>query len=266
MAKRSIASLSEAVEVYCPPGTFFMGSANHEDEEPPEYLNNRGSVRKVTLRRGFFMMETPVTQQMWWGLMGENASPSVASPPQSKANLPFRASWCEAIAFCNALSRAEGFEEAYLLSDVHARYGELGFFCKADWKGWDSLGYRLPTEAEWEYVYRVGGGLSAWESALANGISLCGEEDPVGQVQANAWGVRDLGSLLYEWCYDGWESRLPAGEVTDPVMYGWSFYEGYKTTRGINKDGKPTEEALRCHIYFSTPACGFRCVRSVLGR
>ncbi|MEC7985527.1 MAG: SUMF1/EgtB/PvdO family nonheme iron enzyme, partial [Myxococcota bacterium] len=105
----------------------------------PSYRDSveyRGIVVHIT--RNFLISRYPVTQMLWQYVMGEN--PSVhKGTTRPVGNI----SWFEAIGFCNALSRMEGFETAYSIHDQ-----------KVSLNRW-SQGYRLPSEAEWEYAARA---------------------------------------------------------------------------------------------------------------
>ena len=143
---------------------------------------------------------------------------------------------------------------------------------------YDCPGYRLPTEAEWEYAYRAG-----TTTAFYNGpITNCDGSDakanaigwydansgatthPVGQKQANDWGLYDMAGNVWEWCHDWWQTSLGSSAVTDPVGSGTDS----RTARG----GSCTFRAgaLRAaERYFGFPpdfqfrTIGFRCARTL---
>ena len=194
--------------VLIPPGTFMMGSPPDEEGR----FHNE-TQHEVTITRPFLMKSTPVTQAEWESLMRNNPSKFRGSERPVE-----RVSWFDAIAFCNALSRKEGLEEAYILTDLKGRPGEEGHSANVAWKGLDCLGYRLPTEAEWEYACRAGttraryGALDdiAWYGKNSD------ETHDVGTREPNAWGLYDMLGNVWEWCQDWYEEDLGSSPVTDP--------------------------------------------------
>ncbi len=206
-ARRLAAVCPGAKTVLVPAGSFRMGqeAAPWRDEQP---------VHRVTLTRRMELWSAPVTQAQWRALMLNN--PSLF---QGASRPVERVSWYDAVAYCNALSRATGLEEAYVLDRAQGKPGEEGFEASVAWKGLGSGGWRLPTEAEWEYACRAGstgeryGELDAvaWHKGNSGG-----ETHPVGQKQPNAWGLHDTLGNVWEWCWD-WKGDYPAGAVTDPT-------------------------------------------------
>ncbi|MGI5861533.1 MAG: bifunctional serine/threonine-protein kinase/formylglycine-generating enzyme family protein [Myxococcales bacterium] len=193
------------------PGQFTMGS--------PEEESGRGEdepLHEVIITRAFQLQTTLVTQAQWTALMKLNPSSF-----QGLERPVERVTWFDAVAYCNAFSEAFGLEPAYVLTAVEGRPGEEGLFAKVMWKGLDCPGYRLPTEAEWEYACRAGtsgpryGELDAiawWGGNSGN------ETHPVAQKQANPWGLYDMLGNLWEWCWD-WYGPVStdAGLVGDPT-------------------------------------------------
>ena len=118
-------------EVQIAAGTFRMGSNLGPAREQP--------VHEVTLSKGFLMMCTPVTQELWEAVVGGN-------PSYFKGrNRPVeQISWFDCLRFCNALSVQLGLEPVYELSESTVLVN------------WGAGGYRLPTEAEWEYSAKAG--------------------------------------------------------------------------------------------------------------
>ena len=156
---------------------------------------------EVVLTRAFLMKTTEVTQAEWRAVMGNNPSRQADCPNCPVENV----SWDDAVGYLNKLSAREGLE---------ACYGSGGKF-----EGLDCTGYRLPTEAEWEYAARAGtsgpqhGSLDAvaWYEGNSDGQS-----HPVGTRSKNAWGLYDMMGNVWEWTGDRY-SEYPSGKVTDPT-------------------------------------------------
>ena len=116
-------------------GTFSMGSPESED-----WRSNDETQHNVTVA-SFYMSKYEVTQKQWRAVTGSNPSNFIGD------NLPIEnVSWLDAITFCNALSKAEGRMSVYTIGDG----GKSVSWNRA------ANGYRLPTEAEWEYAARAG--------------------------------------------------------------------------------------------------------------
>ena len=196
--------------VYVPPGTFQMGS-----ELTEKGRNEDETLHEVTLTKGFWMATTAVTQALHVAVTGE---PNIwrSDPPEEKhrfystspcANCAASMNiWTRAIEFCNALSVHTGLKPAYTMNG-------------AEWE-WDQSanGYRLPTEAEWEYAARAG---ERHVYAGSNDVSKVATTRtsnimPVGQMQPNAWGLYDMSGRFGEWVWDRY-GPYPPGEVTDPT-------------------------------------------------
>ena len=153
-------------------------------------------------------------------------------------------SWNDAISFCNLLSQAAGLKECYSISNE----GET--ICD-----WESDGYRLPSEAEWQYACKAGttgyryGELDhiAWYNENSGG-----KIHEVGRKEPNPWGLYDMLGNVWEWCWD---------------LYDEQVYGSYRIFRG----GSWAEEARGCgascrrrsHPTFSIEDLGFRLARSL---
>lgn len=185
--------LDEMVEL--PGGEFWMGS---RDDDPRAYPDEKPRHR---VRVGPFRMgRTPVTVGQWNALMTADPRPGDAALPVTEV------SWHDAVAFCYAASRREGRTAAY--------EGER-------WNP-EADGYRLPTEAEWEYACRAGTetacsfgddeaelGEHAWY-----GENSGREAHPVATRLPNRWGLHDLHGNVWEWCGDAWDAAAYGKRVS----------------------------------------------------
>ena len=181
--------------VLIPAGKFLRGSPASEKGRSADETQH-----EVTLTKPFYMSKYEITQEQWEGVMGENRS-------QVKgAKLPVTdVSWEDCQEFIKKLN--------------------------AKTNG----GYRLPTEAEWEYACRAGTttAYSVGASLTNTEANIAGESiKEVGSYKPNAFGLYDMHGNVWDWCED-WYANYPAGALTDPkgpgtgtsrVLRGGSFY------------------------------------------
>jgi formylglycine-generating enzyme required for sulfatase activity len=217
--------------VLIPAGTFLMGSPDADkDADPDEKPRHR-----VRITRPFYLGTTEVTQGQYRAVTGENPSHFKGSDDLPVENV----SWNDAIAYCNKLSELEGLKPYYQFGPGVPSGGD---------------GYRLPTEAEWEYACRAGSttrysfgddAASLGEYAWFDGNS--GEKThPVGQKRPNAWGLYDMHGNVWEWCRDGWDAdyykNSPVADPLGPSQAafrvirggGWNFNPRH--ARSANRD------------------------------
>jgi len=168
--------------------SFLMGAASFM---MGNMFMHSGPMHSVVLD-GFWMGSTEITQGQYRTVMGFD--PAIFTGSDS---LPVEGvSWLDAIAFCNRLSDAAGFETSYDLATGAVDYTKNGF--------------RLPTEAEWEFAARAGTRTmfytgdsesdmmrAGWYFSNSEGVT-----HPVGEKEANAWGLYDMLGNVAEWCYD----------------------------------------------------------------
>ena len=206
-----------------PAGRFLMGSLADEPGRAEDELRH-----EVELTRSFYVARTPVTQALWRAVMGNAPSYFLGD------NLPVdQVSWIDAVVFCNRLSELEGLDECY---DIAADGAVL--------RSLDTVGYRLPTEAEWEHACRAGTttrfgfgyGLS---TDLANYARKHGATSTsVGTFPPNDWGLYDMHGNVWEWVTDGWAPYTSAA-VSDPMI---NADDDLRTMRG----GSWASEAIAC--------------------
>ena len=194
-----------------------MGSPKEEPEREP--FGKDETQHQVILTEGYWLGETTVSQALWEVVMEENLS-NFKSPERPVENV----SWEDAQQF---------------LKKFNSKRVDLGF--------------RLPTEAEWEYACRAGTTTTFWfgenitptqvnyngDYPYANGEKGRNRQETieVKALPSNSWGLYQMHGNVWEWCED-WYGEYPKGPVTDPkgsetgddrVLRGgsWSYYGGY---------------------------------------
>lgn len=242
--------------VTLPAGRFLMGSTRDIAEQP---------VHEVELTHAFLVLQTEVTQELWTAVMGYNPSWFRG------AQLPVEnITWWEAVEFCNRLSLRHGLQPCY------TRRGDTVF--------WDHTanGYRLPTEAEWEYACRAGTVTDTYAGDLRQPWGACEEEEPeleriawycrnsddrthpVGQKQPNRAGLFDMLGNVAEWVWDWFdpqayqrhEPKDPSGPLSGVrrVVRGGAWSMGSSALRSAAR--------LSASPWHHSPAVGFRIVRT----
>lgn len=227
-----------------PGGTFTMGSPDTEGNHNEDELSHEVTVS------AFYMGTNPVTQAEYEAIMGNNPSSGQG------ANHPVEnTSWFDAVEYCNRRSEAEDLTPAYTIDGDSVTWNQ------------NANGYRLPTEAEWEYACRAG----------TTTAYFFGDEITTGQVNygggstseastypANAFGLHDMHGNVWEWCWDRY-APYPADAQTDPtgaetgdtrLLRGGSYFDG---------QAQYLRSAMRVHYppttrYFDV---GFRVARSI---
>jgi formylglycine-generating enzyme required for sulfatase activity len=183
-----------------PAGEFTMGDGDGRPDETPH----------TVYVHSFYMDRVPVTQELYASVMGSNPSKR-----KGKDQPVERTQWTDAVRFCNRCSELEGLTPCYDLNTWRCNF-------EAD-------GYRLPTEAEWEYACRARSSAKycfgddegqlpeyAWFKPHSGGMTR-----PVGQKLPNRWGLHDMHGNVWQWCNDyygaGYYAESPREDPRGPA-------------------------------------------------
>jgi sulfatase modifying factor 1 len=190
-----------------PAGTFMMGSPESEEDRDGDEPQHQ-----VTISKAFYMQTTEVTQGQWMVVMGTEPWKGKTNVKEGSNYAATIVSWDDAVAYCKKLNEKEGKT------------------------------YRLPTEAEWEYVCRAGT-TTPW--SFGNDEKVLGDyawyrentwdigekhAHQVGLKQPNAFGLFDIHGNVWEWCSDyygkDYYKQSPEKDPTGPVPVAFCVFRG----------------------------------------
>ncbi len=237
--------------VRVPAGSFTMGSESGQPDEKP--------ARKVWVD-GFLIDRYEVTQAQYDKLIPEGNAAHFKGPDRPVEQI----SWVRAVLYCNARSKADGLESCY---------DEETGACNLE-----ASGYRLPTEAEWEYACRAGTSSDYFFGANAGDLkdyawhadNASKTTHPVGKKKPNPWGIHDMLGNVAEWCNDPYDAGYyktapdknpPGPKPADGAKYvlrGGAWNSTAKACRCAYRVGEAPGNYDGC---FGGDYVGFRCVR-----
>jgi sulfatase modifying factor 1 len=188
-------------------GSFQMGSTSGRPNEQP--------VHSVHITRSFYMAKYAMTFGEYDRFCDDTIGIRRPRDSWGRGTRPVSGvDWYDAVAYCNWLSEKEGLTPCY---DVKGRLTQCDFSVN---------GYRLPTEAEWEYAARGGPKSQGYEYAGSDNVDTVGwyegnsggQTHPVGQKQPNELGLYDMTGNMWEWCWDWYgEDYYASSPASDPT-------------------------------------------------
>jgi len=215
--------------VFVKGGKFMMGSPDNEPDRDMDEIRRRVTVSS------FYIGRFELTQGEFIELMDVNPS-NFQGDFLPVENI----SWFYAIEYCNRLSMKEGLTPVYGYDGTNVVFNR------------NANGYRLPTEAEWEYASRAGKKTAfntgkKISSEHANHDNYAGSTIIGGNYRSNSWGIYDMSGNVFEWCWD-WYGIYDRNDTVDPqgpevgqgrVIRGGSWINGQNTLRSAYRNFYP---------------------------
>lgn len=242
-----------------------------------DLLGGSSVLHKVTLTKPFLLSDREVSVSQFQEFMNDKLIPETQRPAEwegekteispTQQHPVQRVSWFDAVLFCNWLSRREGLTPAY------ERTGEKQVVLAKEYDSWrlveNAEGYRLPTDAEFEYACRAGSRTKycvgdATDLLAVYAVFNQGRTEACASKRPNAWGLFDMHGNVWEWCHDVFaqygdtrefvDPEGPVGEVGNRVLRGGCFQSEEQQLQASMRDS--IQPAGR------TTADGFRVARS----
>jgi formylglycine-generating enzyme required for sulfatase activity len=237
--------------VLIPAGTFTMGDGGGRPDETPHTVS----------LAAFYIDAAPVTQEFYEKVMGVNPSKH-----KGKKNPVERTQWTDAVRFCNRCSEREGLTPCYDPDTWECNF--------------DADGYRLPTEAEWEYACRAGSSTKygfgddegelpryAWFKPHSQG-----KPRPPGQKLPNRWGLYEMHGNVWQWCHDwygeNYYAESPGADPHGPATGKMRVLRGGAwdcTAEKLRSAYRHKEFPVYSDACFGADSYGFRRVRKAGG-
>ena len=216
-------------------GSFTMGHVYEKDLTTPDNINvfyaDEQPAHKVTLN-SFQLGETQITQGQYKEIIGSNPSTFAGDDTLPVTNIGPH----EIMIYCNKLSQNSGLEPCYDEKQMKCDFSRNGF--------------RMPTEAEWEYACRAGTSSHFYTGNTENDLKRAGwylgnsggKTHPVAQKEPNAWGLYDLHGNVFEYCDDDWNPSMSYGKymTEHDIVPTFHYYHSLNITRGGSWFSEPS--------------------------